>query len=158
MASVGSRLVCLRPDSCPSEIAGQRSDSLSTCDWIRTREPLSDISVAPGSGLVAAVGPSQSAIIYRYSTDEGFEIVCADPVSHSPVACLPLNRHADDALQVRTSISRTFWCLLMFQISWRMSCVHRLLDPYLSSHVGGRSGLCLCLCLCLCFCCPASLV
>ncbi len=136
MASVGSRLVCLRPDCCPSEIAAQQSDSLSTCDWIRTREPLSAISVAPGSGLIAAVGPSQSAVIYRYSTEEGFEIVCADPVSHNPVACLPLNGSADDALQVRTSTFCTFRCCLMSQICRHTAFVHRLLIPLSSSLAG----------------------
>ena len=134
MASVGSRLVCLHPDA--QRYPALDTASLSTCDWIRTREPLSTISVAPGSGLIAAVGPSQSAVIYRYSPDEGFEIVCADPVSHNPVACLPLNRCADDALQVQTSILCTFRCFLMSQICWHIICVHRLRDPLSSSHTG----------------------
>ena len=101
MASIGSRLVCLGPER--QQISAQQSAELSTCDWTRTREPLSAISISPGSGLVATVGPSQSAVIYSYSSDRGFEVLCADPVCHNPVACLPLNRSAEDAQRVRSS-------------------------------------------------------
>lgn len=104
IASIGSRLVCLRPEG--QQGPTQQRPSLSTCAWTRTRDALSAISVSPGSGLIAAVGPSQSAVIYRYSPDRGFELVCADPVSHNPVACLPLNRSAEDAVQVRACNSR----------------------------------------------------
>ena len=117
IASVGSRLVCLRPE-------GQQNDSLSTCGWTRTRDELSAIGVSPGSGLIAAVGPSQSAVIYSYSPDRGFELVCADPISHNPVACLPLNRSAEDAAQVRAFQSRTSPASLHANACWRASCTY----------------------------------
>ena len=113
MASVGSRLVCLSPEG--QQSSAQQSAELSTCDWTRTREPLSAISISPGSGLVAAVGPSQSAVIYTYSLHRGFEILCADPVCHDPVACLPLNGSKEDAEQVRdgdTCMALSYPCML----------------------------------------------
>ena len=72
-------------------------------DWIQTREALTAITVCKSSGFIAAVGPTQSAIIYTYG-DAGFQIVCADPVSRSPVACLPLHKDSVEVEQVSTWI------------------------------------------------------
>jgi len=93
IASAGSRLVCLRAE-------GPLHTRMKTEEWTLTREALTAINVCPGSGLIAAVGPSQSALIYRYTRGREFELLCADPDSHSPVACLPLSRPAVDAEQV----------------------------------------------------------
>ena len=92
IAAVGSRLAAFRP------ISGR----LDMHDWIQTREALTAVTVCK-SGFIAAVGPTQSAIIYTYST-AGFQIVCADPVSRSPVACLPLHKDLAEVEQVCTWI------------------------------------------------------
>ena len=95
VASVGSRLVSVVPEG----------DHLKTQDWVRLREELTAINVCPGSGLIVAVSPTQSAVIYRYSPGaspgQGFSIVCADAFSRNPVSCLLLDGAADHTTQVR---------------------------------------------------------
>ena len=67
-------------------------------DWIPTREALTAVTMCK-SGFIAAVGPTQSAVIYTYG-NAGFQIVCADPVSRGPVACLPLHKDLVEVEQV----------------------------------------------------------
>ena len=97
IAAVGSRLASFAAN-------GPRLDMHT---WIQTREALTAITVCK-SGLIAAVGPTQSAVVYSYG-NLGFQVVCADPVSRSPVACLPLHTYSGEDPQVCT------W-IILFQV------------------------------------------
>ena len=98
LASVGSRLVSIVLEG----------DHLKRQNWVQLREELTAINVCPASGLIVAVSPTQSAVIYRYSPcaspGQGFSIVCADAFSRNPVSCLLLDGAADHTTQVQALI------------------------------------------------------